>query len=44
MAAESVVLDYLKSGKPDAKGYAAARAESQERIQSLGKRLRAARH
>jgi regulator of RNase E activity RraA len=43
MAAESVVLDYLKSGKPEPKGYAAARAESHRRIEALGKRLRAAR-
>jgi regulator of RNase E activity RraA len=40
MAAESVVLDYLKSGKPDPKGYAAARNECHRRIEELGKRLR----
>ena len=40
MAAESVVLDYLKSGKPDPKGYAAARNECQQRIQLIANRLR----
>jgi 4-hydroxy-4-methyl-2-oxoglutarate aldolase len=38
-AAEAVVLDYLRAGKPDPKGFAAARAESQRRMQELGKRL-----
>jgi 4-hydroxy-4-methyl-2-oxoglutarate aldolase len=40
MAAESVILDYLKAGKVDPKGFSAARKESQERIAALGKRLR----
>lgn len=40
MAAESIVLDYLKSGKPTAKDFAAARAECHRRIEILGKRLR----
>lgn len=42
MEAEAVVLDYVKAGKPDPKGYAAARAECHRRIEALGKRLRAA--
>lgn len=41
MAAEAVVLDYLKSGKPDPKGYAAARNECHERIQALARKLKA---
>jgi regulator of RNase E activity RraA len=40
MAAEAVVLDYLKDGKLDAKGYAAARKECQARIEALGRRLK----
>ncbi len=40
VAAEAVILDYLKAGKVDPKGFAAARKESQERIVALGKRLR----
>jgi 4-hydroxy-4-methyl-2-oxoglutarate aldolase len=42
-AAESVILDYLKAGKVDPKGFAVARKESQERIAALGKRLRGSR-
>jgi regulator of RNase E activity RraA len=42
MAAEAIVLDYLKAGRPDSKGYALARAACHERIQDLGKRLRTA--
>lgn len=42
-AAESLVLDYLKSGKLDPKGFAAARAACQEQIAVLGKRLKAGR-
>jgi 4-hydroxy-4-methyl-2-oxoglutarate aldolase len=38
--AEAVVLDYLKAGRADPKGYAEARAECQRRIQELGKKLR----
>jgi regulator of RNase E activity RraA len=41
MAAEAVVLDYVKSGKVDPKGYAAARKGCQERIEALGRRVRA---
>jgi regulator of RNase E activity RraA len=40
MAAESVVLDYLKAGKPSPAGYAAARNECQRRIGELAKRLK----
>jgi len=40
MAAESVVLGYLKSGRIDAKGCAAARLECHERIEALARRLR----
>jgi len=41
-AAESVVLDYLRKGKPDAKDYAAARSECHRRIEVLAKKLRIA--
>jgi 4-hydroxy-4-methyl-2-oxoglutarate aldolase len=40
MAAEAVVLDYLKAGRPDPRGYTAARNECRERIEALGRRLR----
>ncbi len=40
MAAEQIVLDYLKSGRLEAKAYGAARAECQERIGQLAKRLK----
>jgi regulator of RNase E activity RraA len=40
MAAEAVVLDYLKAGKIDPKSYAAARNECRDRIEALGKRLK----
>ena len=39
-AAEAVVLNYLKAGRPDAKGFAAARAECHRRIEELAGRLR----
>jgi|SoiMethySBSTD1v2_1073268.scaffolds.fasta_scaffold375343_2 regulator of RNase E activity RraA len=39
-AAEAMVLDYLKSGKPTPAGFAAARGECQRRFEELGKRLR----
>jgi regulator of RNase E activity RraA len=41
MAAESVVLEYLKAGSVSPSGYAAARGECQRRIGELGKRLKA---
>jgi regulator of RNase E activity RraA len=40
VAAEAVVLDYLKSGKVTAEGYAAAHAECRRRINALGERLK----
>jgi regulator of RNase E activity RraA len=40
MEAEAVVLDYLKAGRPDPAGYAAARAECHRRIGVLGAQLR----
>lgn len=40
MAAEQIILDYLRAGKPDVKKFAEARKESQERINALGKRLK----
>src|SRR5882762_8507875 len=43
MAAEAVVLDYLKAGKIDPKGYAAARNECRDRIEALGRKLRGER-
>jgi regulator of RNase E activity RraA len=39
--AEGVVLSYLKVGKPDPKGFAAARAECHRRMEALAARLRA---
>jgi 4-hydroxy-4-methyl-2-oxoglutarate aldolase len=41
MAAEAVVLDYLKTGKVDPKGYAAARNDCRDRIEALARRLKA---
>ncbi len=40
VAAETVVLDYLKAGRVDPQGYAAAREECHGRIEALGRRLR----
>jgi regulator of RNase E activity RraA len=40
MAAESVVLEYLKGGAVSPAGYAAARTECQRRIADLGRRLK----
>ncbi|MGE3803597.1 MAG: RraA family protein [Gemmataceae bacterium] len=39
-AAESFVLDYLKGGKIDPKGYAAARNACREKIEALARRLK----
>lgn len=39
--AESVVLDYLRAGKVEPKGYAAVRKESKERIDALARKLKA---
>jgi regulator of RNase E activity RraA len=41
MAAEAVVLDYLKAGRVDPNGYAAARNECRARIDALGRKLKA---
>lgn len=41
MDAEAVVLDYLRKGKVDAKGYAAARNECRDRIEALARKLKA---
>jgi len=43
VAAEGVIFDYLKSGKLDARGFAAARAQCQEQIGALGRRLKGTR-
>jgi len=40
MAAEAVVLDYLKAGKIDPKGYAAVRNECRDRIEALARKLK----
>jgi regulator of RNase E activity RraA len=41
VAAEAVVLDYLNSGRADAKGFAAAREECGDRIATLARKLKA---
>ena len=38
--AESVVLDYLRSGRLDPSGYAAARKECQDRIKALADKVK----
>jgi regulator of RNase E activity RraA len=43
VAAEAVVMDYLKGGKLDPKGFAAARNECRDRIEALGRRLKSKR-
>jgi regulator of RNase E activity RraA len=40
MAAEAVVLDYLRSGRIDPKGYSAARNECRDRIEALARKLK----
>lgn len=40
MAAESVVLDYLKGGKIDPEGYGRARAECKDRIDALARKMK----
>lgn len=40
MAAEAVVLDYLKAGRVDPKGYSAARNECRDRIEALARKLK----
>jgi regulator of RNase E activity RraA len=41
MAAEAVVLDYVRGGKVDARGFAAAHKECRARIEALAKKVRA---
>jgi 4-hydroxy-4-methyl-2-oxoglutarate aldolase len=41
MAAEAVVLDYVKAGRVDAKGFAAAHKECRERIEALARKTKA---
>jgi regulator of RNase E activity RraA len=41
MAAEAVVLDYVKAGHVDSKRFAAAHKECRERIETLARRLKA---
>ena len=41
VSAENIVLDYVKSGKPTASGFAAARKECHRQVEELAKRLRA---
>jgi regulator of RNase E activity RraA len=43
MAAESVVLEYLKAGRVDPKGYAQARNDCRDRIEALGAKLKRGR-
>jgi 4-hydroxy-4-methyl-2-oxoglutarate aldolase len=40
MAAEAVVLNYVKGGRVDAKGFAAAHKECRDRIEALARRLK----
>jgi regulator of RNase E activity RraA len=40
VAAETIVLDYLKAGRVDPKGFAAARKQCKERIDALASRLK----
>ncbi len=40
MAAEAVILDYLKAGHVDAKGFASARNECRDRIEALARKLK----
>ena len=40
MAAEQVILDYLRAGKVDPKGFTAARNECRDRILALERRLK----
>jgi regulator of RNase E activity RraA len=43
MAAEAVVLDYLKAGRVDVKGFTAAHKECRSRIETLARKLKTAR-
>jgi 4-hydroxy-4-methyl-2-oxoglutarate aldolase len=41
MAAEAIVLNYVKAGRVDPKGFAAAHKECRDRIEALARRLKA---
>jgi hypothetical protein len=41
VSAERVVLDYVKSGKVDAKGFARVHQECREMIEKLARKLKA---
>jgi regulator of RNase E activity RraA len=41
MAAEAVILDYLKAGRVDPKGFTTARSECRDRIEALRRKLKA---
>jgi 4-hydroxy-4-methyl-2-oxoglutarate aldolase len=41
MAAEAIILDYLKAGRVDPKGFNAARNECRDRIEALARKLKA---
>lgn len=43
MAAEAVVLDYLKAGRPDPAGYGAARRGCRDRLEALERKLKGGR-
>lgn len=43
VAAEEIILDYVKTGKPDAARFSEVRKEAMERIAALGRRVRARR-
>ena len=40
MAAEDIILKYVKGGSPTSKGFAEARKECADQIEKLGQRLR----
>jgi regulator of RNase E activity RraA len=40
MAAEAVILDYLRAGRVDARGFAAAQKECRDRIDALARKLK----
>jgi regulator of RNase E activity RraA len=44
VAAEAIVLEYLRQGQIDPKGFSQARAECKERIDALARRLKGGRH
>ena len=40
MAAEAIVLNYVKAGRVEMKGFAAAHQECRERVEALARRLK----